>query len=597
VPYRAETPVARVDYRDGPDGRYLLDGAWLYRPGHANYSNSRSIAGWTQVTVPNAWNVADTSAAGFLGGVGWYRKDFRLPSKAAGLSWVVRFESVNNRAHAWLNGHSIGTHTGPFLPFEPALPAKFLSHGHGANRLVIRVDSHRLSTDLPPSGQSRLTGAPLGGWWNYGGILRDVYLRRIDRVDLQTVQVLPVLPCATCAAAISYRVTVRNWSNKPEHVALRTVFGTAAASLGSATIKPGAAHEFRRHLAIAHPQLWDINNPHLYDVTIAATADGRPAAHYFLRSGIRSIVVSPDGRLLLNGRQLNFRGVGLHEDSPQYGAAIPNAVIDRYIADAKGLGATALRVHYPYNPYLLEQADANGILIWSEIPMYSIKSEYISRATPKALADLRENILNQDNHASVMLWSIANELSPKPATAQARYIADAVSIAQKLDPTRPVGLAVQGYPSVDCQPAYGPLQVIGINDYFGWYIGPDGQIADPALLSDYLDQVRACYPHKAIVVSEFGAEADRNGPVEERGTYQFQQAFVNSQLGIFATKPWLSGAIYWALEDFRVRPDWIGGNPHPNPPIFEKGLVDLNGARKPAYADVAQGYRNTVQLR
>jgi beta-glucuronidase len=595
-PYRAETPTAGANHRDGPDGRYLLDGTWLVRLGHANYSNSRSTAGWTQVTVPNAWNATDTSMASFAGTIGWYRKDFRLPGASGGYTWLVRFESVNNRVKAYLNGHLIGTHTGAYLPFELALPPKFLAHG-GVNRLVLRVDSRRGVSDLPPSGQSIATGEPLGGWWNYGGILRDVYLRRINRVDLQTVQVLPTLRCTTCAATISYRVTVRNWTRSPQHVALTTTFGSTAASLGSATIGPGATRELIKHVTIAHPQLWDIQNPHLYDVTINASAGGRRAQSYFLRTGIRSIVVTADGRMLLNGRQLNFRGVGLHEQAIPYGAAIPNSVIDRYIAEIKGLGATAIRVHYPYNPYLLEQADANGILVWSEIPMYSVKSVYVHRATPTALADLRQNIYDQSSHPSVMLWSIANELSPKPKGAQVSYIDHAVALAHQLDPTRPVGLAVQGYPSVDCQPAYGPLQVIGINDYFGWYIGPDGQIADPELLSDYLDKVRACYPHKAIVVSEFGAEADRSGPVEERGTYEFQQSFINSHFAIFATKPWLAGAIYWALEDFYVRPDWMGGNPHPNSPVFEKGLINQSGQTKPGYTTFAQDVAGTVQLR
>jgi beta-glucuronidase len=99
------------------------------------------------------------------------------------------------------------------------------------------------------------------------------------------------------------------------------------------------------------------------------------------------------------------------------------------------------------------------------------------------------------------------------------------------------------------------------------------------------------------VVTEFGAEADRHGPVEERGTYEFQQAFVDYHLGVFATKPYLSGAVYWALEEFRVRPDWAGGNPHPNPPLHEKGLISFTGVRKPAYFDVRTAFHATRQLR
>ena len=135
-----------------------------------------------------------------------------------------------------------------------------------------------------------------------------------------------------------------------------------------------------------------------------------------------------------------------------------------------------------------------------------------------------------------------------------------------------------------------------MNDYFGWYPGPNGTIADRDLLSEYLDSVRACYPDKAIMVSEFGAEANRDGPPEERGTNQFQQDFISYHLGVYATKPWLSGAIYWALQEFRVRPEWDGGNPRASPPLHQKGVVTFDGAPKPGYAVLRQAYRSTVQI-
>jgi beta-glucuronidase len=135
-----------------------------------------------------------------------------------------------------------------------------------------------------------------------------------------------------------------------------------------------------------------------------------------------------------------------------------------------------------------------------------------------------------------------------------------------------------------------------INDYFGWYAGPSGQIADVSVLADYLAEEHACYGKQAILVSEFGAEANRSGPVDERGTYEFQSQFISTQLAEFAATPWLSGAIYWALEDFLVRPGWTGGNPYPSPPVFHKGLLDLSGTAKPAWTVVQQAYQSTSQV-
>ena len=141
-----------------------------------------------------------------MGSVHWYRKDFRLPRASEASKWVLRFESVNYRARVWLNGKPLGNHVGAYLPFE--LRAKSVRR-RGTNRLVVRVDSRRQKFDIPPLSQ-RASGAFEGGWWNYNGILREVYLRRVDQFDFAHVVYLPSLRCRTCAATIRVQVTVRN---------------------------------------------------------------------------------------------------------------------------------------------------------------------------------------------------------------------------------------------------------------------------------------------------------------------------------------------------------------------------------------------------
>ena len=104
-------------------------------------------------------------------------------------------------------------------------------------------------------------------------------------------------------------------------------------------------------------------------------------------------------------------------------------------------------------------------------------------------------------------------------------------------------MAISDWPGVACQAAYAPLDVIGFNDYFGWFDAGGGSTDDADALGPFLDSLHACYPSKALFVSEFGFEANRNGPVEERGTYQFQAAAAEYHLGVFASKPYLSGAM------------------------------------------------------
>jgi beta-glucuronidase len=417
--------------------------------------------------------------------------------------------------------------------------------------------------------------------------------------------VLPQLPCPTCDATIEYRVMVRNYSELDQSVRLRSSYGPLSLDLGVAVVAAGATHTFVSRATLPRPELWSPASPHLYDVTLdmdagpPGGAPPTPAAHYFLRSGVRSITVSPEGTLLLNGRRLNFRGVGVVEDSRTRGPALSESADRRLIAQAKSVGATAIRAQYPLDERLEELADENGLMLWSEIPVDKIPPRYLALGSlrARAIAGLRENILTNSSHPSIIVWSIANELAPTPDAAQGAYISRAVTAAHALDPTRPVGLAVAAYPSVGCQARYyAPLDVLGLNDYFGWYPGPVGDLKDRKGLSRYLDAMRACYRGKALVVSEFGAEANRPGPASERGSYAFQQDFVKFHLNVFASKPWLAGAIYWALQEFRVRPGWGGGNPRPTPPLHTKGLISFTGALKPAYYDVQRIFRATTQL-
>jgi beta-glucuronidase len=600
--YPAETPKLGALYHAGPSGRYLLGGTWLFRADandrgvSKHWQRNASTAGWSRVSVPNAWNATDQSPQSFAGGAGFYRKDFKLPSNSRRLSWIVRFESVNYRSKVWLNGRPLGTNRGAYLPFEIRLPSRLLRRG-ATNRLVIRVDNRRRPTDFPPSNLNP-KGQPTGGWWNYGGLLREVYLRKVDRIDFSTVQVQPFLPCTNCAATVKFRVTVRNYADSAQHVRLVATFGDRRLSLGTVALRPGRFAVLVRSLRVPHPRLWSIGAPNLYSVGLSANVGKDVVESYALRTGIRSVKLV-GGHVLLNGKLLNVRGVGYHEDSQQFGFAINNQIREQQIRWVKDLGATMIRSHYPLHPYTMERADELGILLWSEIPVYAVRTQYLKQRLVRELAakELRDNILVNGNHPSIVVWSIGNELSARPGPVQGLYIDRAVKTAHDLDPTRLVGLAVAGYPAAGCQPEYKPLDVIGINDYFGWYPGPNGQIADRTLLPDYLDAVHECYPNKGMFISEFGAEANRDGPVEEKGTYGFQNEFIAYHLGVYATKPWLNGALYWALQEFRVRPDWDGGNPHPDSPIHEKGLITFSGQPKPAFALVQQSFRSTPQLR
>jgi len=585
--HAADVPSPGALYETGPSGRYLIDGSWRFR----------LLGGaWRTVQVPYAWNVTDPSAKGFRGGIGEYVKDFRLPSSSAAYDWVVRFESVNYRTRVSLNGHTIGTNEGAYLPFEVELPARLLKRG-ATNRLSVRVDSRRNADDLPPMGVGLTSGQPTGGWWNYGGILREVYLRRVRHADIGPVQVLPDVPCATCTATVRIRATVRNADPRAQAVHLTGTFGGQAFDAGNLTLGPSATRTFTARIAVARPELWSPHSPHLYPVRLVARAGGAVVQTWQTEAGIRSVKVV-GGRLYLNGGPVNWRGFGLHEDSLTKGFALDNADRKQIIDWVQDLGATLIRSHYPLHPELMELADRAGIMVWSEIPVYQVRPTALKHASVrnKGVDMLRRNILANGTHPSVVVWSIANELNSKVNANQAAYIRKAAGVAHALDSTRPIGQAVASNVTVGCQKGFAPLDIIGFNEYFNWYPGPDGTMADRDNLPIYLKRMRRCYPAKAIAVTEVGAEANREGPVEERGTYAFQSAFAQWHFDELAKLPWLSGATWWALQEFRVRPNWDGGNPRPNPPFHQKGLITMTGAKKPAYGVVQQIFRATDQF-
>jgi beta-glucuronidase len=599
-PYAAEPPTYGALYRDGQTDKYLLGGEWLYRADRGDvgiaqgwWQNVAATDGWSPVTIPNAYNAGDFSTASMNGYVGWYRRDFVLPSgafpnavPAQYRKWIIRFESVNYTATVWLNGHQIGTHEGAYLPFEFDLT----DLRPGVNRLIVRVDHRRNREDLPQG--------PSGGWWNFGGLLREVYLRAAARADISNVMVRPLLPCPTCPATVQEQALIRNVTTAPQTVTLAGSYGGARVNFGRATIAPHSSWTAAAAVRINHPRLWSIDNPQLYRASLTLSdARGVHLGGYVTYSGIRSITVV-HGRLELNGRLLNLRGAAFHEQDVVEGAALDSAHLQRLMSWEREIGAHVIRAHYPLNPQIFEMADRYGILIWSEIPVWRVDSPHLADPVvlAKAHAMLTSNILTNQNHPSVMLWSVANELTTPADPPEGAYLAGAAALAHKLDPTRPVGMAISDWPGVGCQRAYRPLDVLGFNDYFGWFDAGGGATADRDALGPFLDEFRACYPSKALFITEFGFDGNRHGPVEERGTYEYQSNAAQYHLGVFATKHWLSGAIWWTLQDFANSPGATGGNPRGDPPFIQKGLFDLQGNPRPVLSVVSSIFHATVQI-
>ena len=282
----ADKPSNKTLYYEGPSGRYLMDGTWLFRLDPSNkglgsgWNRSASTAGWSKVKAPNVWNLGDDSPASMIGGVGWYRKDFSLPDASRALEWAVRFESVNYRSRVWLNGKRVGANRGAYIPFE------FRLNGlkrRGTNRLVIRVDSKRRSTDFPPSGLAT-NGAPTGGWWNYSGLQREVYLKRLDTVDWKSVRVIPRLGVRELhGVRAGQGDPPQRHGQRPERPhqrQLRLAPDQPRHAAGSAAT---ASPRSRPRSGCRNPRVWSPARPYLYNVNLRASAGGRTVGSYRLQ--------------------------------------------------------------------------------------------------------------------------------------------------------------------------------------------------------------------------------------------------------------------------------------------------------------------------
>ena len=212
----------------------------------------------------------------------------------------------------------------------------------------MRVDSRRFPTDFPPSGLN-VDGVPTGGWWNYGGIQREVYLRRVDTVDFKRSTCAPAR-CGACNARVSVSVDLRNVTGGSKRVSVTGRFGDHTAAARHARHRGRRDRAASRRRSRPQPAAVVTGEPDLYDVSLTVRAGSRRvAATCCAAASGRSR--SSNGHLVLNGQHLNFRGVGMHEDSKEQGFAIDNAVREQIATEAKALGATVLRTHYPMHPY------------------------------------------------------------------------------------------------------------------------------------------------------------------------------------------------------------------------------------------------------
>ncbi|MGH2943767.1 MAG: hypothetical protein ACRDLN_13440, partial [Solirubrobacteraceae bacterium] len=155
------------------------------------------------------------------------------------------------------------------------------------------------------------------------------------------------------------------------------------------------------------------------------------------------------------------------------------------------------------------------------------------------------------------------------------------------------------YPGIPRQTTYDAFDTLGINSYYGWYEGKiHRSTADIDDLAPYLRAMRDKYPGKALVMTEFGAEATEPGPADVKQTYAFQARYLERNLDIVDRLGFMGGAIYWTAREFAVKPRWDGGaHPQERDSIHNKALISYDGKIKPAFTAAQEAFKATPLYR
>ena len=531
-----------------PNARPATDGVVEY-----DYAKSPTLH------VPGDWNSQRPELLLYDGTV-WYERSFTYHA-AAGRRTFLYVGAANYRAHVWMNGQSLCEHEGGFTPFDCDATALLKD---GENFVVISVNDARHADDVP---------ALSPDWWNYGGLTRDVALVEVPKTFIEDYFLQLERGSTThitgwvriTGASAGQNVTVRI----PELKISRDV----------STDDTGLA---RIAFDASGLQLWTPGNPRLYDVAFQAADD-----HVSDEIGFRSIEVRGTD-ILLNGKPVFLRGISMHEEAPYRSGRAHGADDARTLLGwAKDLGCNFVRLaHYPHDEYTTRMADHMGLLLWSEIPVYQSIEWSGAGMLEKAKHQLAEMITRDKNRGAIVLWSVTNESKAIPERNS--FVHELVAMARSLDPTRLVTAATNQFSRPEHKlvledPIVADLDVIGINEYFGWYyVTP----ADLNLTTWTLPQ------DKPLIISEFGGDAKQglHGRPDERWTEEYQEEIYKHQLSALRKLPTLRGMSPWILKDFR--------SPHRQLPSIQdgynrKGLISDRGERKKAYY-VLQGFYREI---
>lgn len=508
-----------------------------------------------QLVVPGDWNSQREMLLLYEGTV-WYKKsfDYTLDSSKR---LFLNFGGANYEALVYLNGEKLGKHTGGFTPFCFEITYRVRARD---NFIVVKVNNQRHREGVPTVNTD---------WWNYGGLTRDVQLVEVPATFIcdYFIQLTP-----------NFQDTIAGWIKMDGASAKQNI----AISIPEAGISYRTTTNELDRTTFRFPAkliLWSPENPKLYEIHITAETDS-----VVDQIGFRSIATRGT-ELLLNGKPIFLRGISIHEETPlRSGRATSSEDARILLGWAKELGCNFIRLaHYPHNVHMIREAERMGLLVWSEIPVYWTILWNNSDTYTLAEQQLDEMISRDKNRAPVIIWSVANETPRSPE--RLAFLKKLITKARSLDPTRLISAATelssQGSDISIDDPLGNELDVVGANEYFGWYSGKPEDIPQKKWHTLY---------DKPLIITEFGGDALQgyHSTPDTRWTEDYQSTLYKYQLGMLRSIPFLRGMSPWILVDFRS----------PRRPLSgiqdfwnRKGLISNYGIKKDAFYILQSFYK------
>jgi beta-glucuronidase len=500
-----------------------------------------------ELQVPGDWNTQMEKLYYYEGTI-WYKRSFDYSIDEQKRVFVY-FGAANYDTKVYLNGQKIGEHIGGYTPFNIEVTGMLKEKD---NFLILKVDNSRKREAVPTVNTD---------WWNYGGITRSVYMFETPKTFIQDYFIqlkkgsqTEVEGWIQLSEAVAKQVTVKI----PELKLTKTI-QTDATGRAMVTFK-------------SKFQLWEPSNPKLYNVQIETDGD-----QVTDRIGFRTIETQ-GSKILLNGKPIFLKGISVHEEAPfGPGRVTTRSECEVLVKWAQELGCNFLRLaHYPHSEEMVRVAEENGMLLWSEIPVYWTVLFENAETYKNAENQLTEMITRDKNRAAIVLWSVANETPV--SELRVAFLSKLAAKTKELDPTRLVTAAMDthsskdGYRMID-DPLMKYLDVVGVNQYCGWYGGVVNECGDARWkISE----------EKPMIMSEFGGGALQglHGAPNERWTEEYQDEVYKYNIEMMKNIEFLAGCSPWILKDFlsprrnlqRIQNDFN-----------RKGLISDQGIKKKAF--------------